>query len=99
MSEANESQNRAGRALRGRTLALLAPLLVLLPRISEACAVCSAGRDDESRWAFILMTAFMTLMPFVLVGGVIFWLRRRLIDLEAVHDEARGDASPSPSSV
>jgi len=51
--------------------------LLAAPGIAEACSVCSAGRDDESRTAFILTTAFLTLLPLALVGGMAWWLRRR----------------------
>ena len=57
-------------------------LLLLAPRISEACAVCSAGREDETRTAFIVSTAGMTLLPLVLVGGLIWWIRRRILETE-----------------
>ena len=74
-----------------------AGLALIAPGISEACAVCMTGREDETRVAFELMTGFMTLTPFILVGGVLWWLRGRLKDLEARHDQAREaafDADP-----
>ena len=58
-------------------------LLLLAPRLSEACAVCSAGREDETRTAFIVSTAGMTLLPLVLVGGLIWWIRRRILGAES----------------
>ena len=58
-------------------------LLLLAPRLSEACAVCSAGREDETRTAFIVSTAGMTLLPLVLVGGLIWWIRRRILETES----------------
>ena len=56
---------------------------VLVPGFAEACAVCSAGREDETRTAFIVSTAGMTLLPLLLVGGLVLWLRKRFREVEA----------------
>ena len=63
---------------------LLAALLAALPRAAEACAVCTSGRADETRVAFIATTAFMTAMPLLLVGGLVLYLRRRLHKLRSL---------------
>ena len=63
--------------------------LVLVPGFAEACAVCSAGREDETRTAFIVSTAGMTLLPLLLVGGLVLWLRKRFREVEA-EDSDRG---------
>ena len=63
--------------------------LVLVPGFAEACAVCSAGREDETRPAFIVSTAGMTLLPLLLVGGRVLWLRKRFREVEA-EDSDRG---------
>ncbi|MBW2723494.1 MAG: hypothetical protein JRE71_03830 [Deltaproteobacteria bacterium] len=47
------------------------------------------GRDDETRFAFVIMTAFMTVMPFVLAGWVFYWIRGHVRQLEAMHERAR----------
>ena len=66
-----------GDAARGTLgLALLA-LPLLLPRVASACAVCSAGRDDETRLAFLLTTLFLSVLPLGIVGGAVWWLVRR----------------------
>lgn len=52
------------------------------PRIAHACAVCASGRTDETRVAFIVTTAFMTLLPLAMLGGAFLWLRRRLRELD-----------------
>ena len=52
----------------------IAMLIIWTPRIGAACAVCMTGREDANRVAFELMTAFMTITPFLLIGGVIWWL-------------------------
>jgi len=68
---------------------LCAGFAFLMPGISAACSVCMTGRDDETRLAFVLMTAFMTVMPFVLAGWVFYWIRGHVRNLEAMHDRAR----------
>jgi hypothetical protein len=65
------------------------PIVLGSPQISWACAVCSAGREDENRLAFILTTIFLTALPLSLVGGVVWWLRGRARQMEAT-TEARG---------
>ena len=52
-------------------------LILIGPGVVEACAVCSAGREDESRTAFIIGTAFMTALPMILVGGLVWWIRKK----------------------
>jgi len=51
--------------------------LVWAPRIGWACSVCTAGRDEANRVAFIVTTAFMTFLPLFLIGAVVWWLCRR----------------------
>ena len=70
----------------GRLPALLAGLLatgvvVALPGMADACAVCFSG-EDEARLAFIWTALFLTVLPFVLIGGVVGWIRRRVRLLE-----------------
>ena len=73
----------------GRTRRLLLPagtlVLTLAPRAAQACAVCFSGRTDETRVAFILTTALLTFLPFVLLGAAGWWLWRRVRE----HDEAQ----------
>jgi hypothetical protein len=66
---------------------LVSGALLWTPRIAVACSVCSAGREDETRTAFIVTTAFMSALPLVVVGGAVWWLRRRARSLEGA--EAR----------
>ena len=75
-------------------LALLA--LALAPELASACAVCSAGREDENRFAFLIMTIFMSVTPLSLIGGLVFWIRRRYLAVEAREVEARRGAPQNP---
>jgi hypothetical protein len=56
---------------------------ILLPRVAQACAVCFSGRSDETRQAFVGSTAFMTFLPILVIGGVVWWLRRRALAMQA----------------
>ena len=60
----------------------LAILLVLalgaLPEWAAACAVCGAGvEDDQSRVAYLLTSAVLSVLPLALFGGFLLWLRQR----------------------
>ena len=57
-------------------------LIACAPQTAWACAVCASGQGDESRTAFILTTALLTALPLSMLGGLLWWLRRRLQKLE-----------------
>jgi hypothetical protein len=66
-----------------RVLAVALVLVgVWLPRIAQACYVCMSGRNDDTRRAFLATTGLLTVLPLVLVGGLVWWLRRRSRQLE-----------------
>jgi len=66
--------------------------LIVWPDRALACAVCMTGLEDKTRIAFEWMTGFMTIMPFLLAGGVLWWLRGRLKETESMHERAREKA-------
>jgi hypothetical protein len=81
---------------RTSTKSLAAALLTLAglaPRAAEACAVCINARDDGTQFAFLLGTLIMTPLPFLVVGGIAFflWRRSRSAELEVI----RSASSPS----
>ena len=41
-----------------------------------------SGREDDVQFAFLAATAFMSVLPLMLIGGVVWWLRRRLREME-----------------
>ncbi len=71
---------------------LIVGLLVVTPRLAAACSVCNAGRDEQSRIAFIITTAFMSLLPLLLIGGLAFWLWGRFRALEEQPPVSHGAA-------
>lgn len=66
-------------------------LVFLLPDAAHACAVCFDPRD-ENRVAFLATTAFMSLFPLSMVGGVGLWLRKRARELSGLPHEEDSDS-------
>lgn len=62
--------------------AFVAALIVASPRFAQACAVCMSGREDDVQFAFIASTAMMSVLPLLVIGGAVWWLRRRLREME-----------------
>ena len=76
-----------------RTLSLLGSMVVAwavlaTPALARACAVCTAGKDEENAFAFLMTTIFMSIMPLAAIGTLVFVLYRRMRKLEA-ESEAR----------
>ena len=62
----------------------------LLPEVAHACPVCGQALE-ESRVAFIITTAFMTLLPLVVLGSTGYWVVRRIKRMEA--EDAAAEAA------
>ncbi|MBH54561.1 MAG: hypothetical protein CMI18_09480 [Opitutaceae bacterium] len=56
-------------------------LLLATSKAAYACPVCFQSGGEE-RWAFYVTTAFLTLLPISMVGGLVLWLRKRFRQLE-----------------
>jgi high-affinity Fe2+/Pb2+ permease len=65
--------------MRSRKLSVLAlgAILLLHGSLAWGCPVCFSAKNDENRVAFIVTTAFLTFLPLGLIGGGVWWLRRR----------------------
>jgi hypothetical protein len=50
---------------------------LVLAGSADACAVCFQAKTDASRIAFIASTAAMTALPLVVIGGLVWWVRKR----------------------
>ena len=86
-----------GRGLLAQLVSSVAVCMLLAtPRLAEACAVCSAGREDATRTAFIIGTAFMTALPMVLVGGMVWWIRKKTLEAQEVEALTR-ELDPAPA--
>jgi hypothetical protein len=60
-----------------------------------ACAVCGAGQDT-TEWAYLSMTAVVSLSPLAMIGGVAFWLYRASKARDA-EDAERDQVAREPS--
>lgn len=67
--------------------AMMALVLYMVPSVARACSVCTAGRDEENQAAFLLSTLFMSLLPLIVIGSVVFFLWRRIQKLEVDETE------------
>jgi hypothetical protein len=72
-------------------------LLVASPTAALACPLCIAAQDEAVQVAYIFATGFMTFLPFALVGGLIYWLRRRARQL-ALEEAAGVIRLPTPGA-
>jgi hypothetical protein len=70
---------------------MVSTAVLLAPQLAAACAVCFTGRADETRVAFLVTTGFLTALPILLVGTLVWWLCRRA---RQIRDEQES-ASPA----
>ncbi len=64
-------------SLRALRACLVCASAVAAPRLSLACSVCTAGREDETQAAFRLTTLLLSVLPLAMFGGFALWLWRR----------------------
>ena len=56
--------------------------IVSIAEPAFACAVCFDA-NEESRGAFLGTTIFLSLFPLGMIGGLIFWIWRRAVAINA----------------
>jgi hypothetical protein len=78
--------------------AAIAFAILLSPQLSLACPVCGTAADEQSKTAFIVSTAFMTLFPLMMIGLVAWWFVRRIREVEKARD-AQLPARPETASA
>lgn len=49
--------------------------------VALACPSC-ASPLEENRQAFVDTTIFLTVVPLAMIGGLIWWIRRRVREME-----------------
>ena len=81
-----------------RALALLGIVALLLPEAATACAVCTGGQTEETRYAFLWTTGFLSALPLGLIGGLAWYLRRRAREIGARALDPAAGFSRSASS-
>jgi hypothetical protein len=65
-----------------RTIAIVWLGWLAAPGLAAACSVCTAGRDEENQLAFLLSTIFMSVLPLLVIGTILFVLWRRFRQAE-----------------
>jgi hypothetical protein len=75
-------------------LVAMAWFIVGAPRVATACSVCSAGRDEENQLAFLLSTVFMSALPLLAIGTLVFVVWKRFQKLE--QESAAAESTPVP---
>jgi len=68
--------------------AVVALVLVAVPRIAAACAVCGPSANDKSVVGFLIGTILLSVTPLALIGGTVLYLVRRARRIAA--EEAEG---------
>ena len=71
------------------TITLLLMLQTAAPAL--ACPVCFSA-NKKSRTAFLVTTGLLSTMPWMIIGGGVFWYKRRMREL----DEESGDEGSLP---
>jgi hypothetical protein len=66
--------------------------IVATPDFAHGCAMCFSG-PEESRKAFFVTAAFLTLLPLGMVAGMTTWLRSRARSAAAEEAEADDTAA------
>ena len=64
-----------------RLLSFVAVLIGSMASGASACPTC-ASPLEENRQAFVDTTILMTLVPLAMIGGFVWWLRRKARSLE-----------------
>jgi ABC-type spermidine/putrescine transport system permease subunit II len=67
-------------------VATISTVALLMPRLAAACAVCFTGRADETRIAFLVTTGLLSALPILLIGSLIWWIRRRARQIRGEHE-------------
>lgn len=74
--------------------AALAAVVLLAAHAAHADQVCES---PETQAAFVKMTAFMSLTPLALIGGLIVAAVRRMRAAERAHELFAADGSAAPT--
>ncbi len=85
------------RVARGSLFATAFAAVFAIAGVADACPVCFQAKTEASRIAFIATTALMTFLPLAVVGGGVWWVRRKFAQAESAPEPAgpfrRGSAS------
>ena len=68
---------------------LVLVLIAVVPDVAHACPVCFDPRDQSNN-TFLASTAFLSLFPLGMLGGVGIWLRKRVQQIQGDEGESEG---------
>ena len=60
---------------------------LLMPAPALACPVCGLAGTGESGWAYLAGTIMLSVLPLGMIGGVAFWVYRRVQKAETASSE------------
>ena len=67
----------------------------LASKLARACAVCMSGREDDVEFAFVATTVMMSILPVAVVGAGLWWVRRRIREMEEGGDATAASEMPA----
>ena len=56
---------------------------MIMPRVAHACPVCFYTENEANKLAYLITAIFLTMLPFVIVGGLLWWVARRARAMES----------------
>ena len=65
------------------SLALGALLVALTPALAFACPVCFSA-NEANRLAYTTTFVFLTVLPLISVGAIVWWIRKRIRETAGV---------------
>ena len=68
---------------------LMAVALLLFAEPALACTVCTGAEEEATRKAFVGTTAFLTFLPMLVVGLMVWLFVRRTLARERVEEARR----------
>jgi hypothetical protein len=58
---------------------MAAALVLFTPALASACPVCGLTGNDANGTEYFAMTIMLSALPLAMIGGVVVWVRRRVI--------------------
>lgn len=60
-----------------------AALALALPGAAHACSMCVSAQNNDTQTAFAIASLFLSATPLSVIGGVVWYIRRRERQLAA----------------
>lgn len=72
-------------------------LPILAPAAAHACSLCLASSSEAVRYSYVWTTGFLSALPLLMIGVVVWFLAQRARELSAV--PARAELAPPASAA